>query len=194
MGFPRAQVKLIEVQARVRLLARRIDAETEVPVLYHYLSRLQVGDTYLEIGTWMGYSAVVAALSTPPGVTVWTVDSGEYHQAHWKHTPNEYLAILRRTFTQYGVVDRISISLAGSLGLEWDGLIQLLFIDGDHSPPAVKADVEKWSPFVPPGGVILFHDYTLYAGAKRAADRLLQDPAWIGAPADGSIRALRRMA
>lgn len=185
---------LTEVQAQIRRFSGcRINVDIEVPVLHSHLSRLQAGDVYLEIGTWMGCSAIVAALSTPPGVRIWTIDCIEFHQAHWGHTTSEYRAILAGNFVRYGAGNKIDVSLAGSLDTEWDGPIQLLFIDGDHSPPAVKADVEKWSSFVPPGGVILFHDYTLYTGVTRAADRLLQDPAWRLLPGGGSIRALQRI-
>ncbi|MDD2804811.1 MAG: class I SAM-dependent methyltransferase [Elusimicrobiales bacterium] len=36
--------------------------------------------------------------------------------------------------------------------------LDLLFIDGDHSYEGVKADYERYSGFVRPGGVIAFHD------------------------------------
>ena len=36
--------------------------------------------------------------------------------------------------------------------------VDMLFIDGDHSYPGVKADYEMYSPLVRPGGVIAFHD------------------------------------
>lgn len=36
--------------------------------------------------------------------------------------------------------------------------LDLLFIDGDHSYDGVKADFERYSGFVRPGGVIAFHD------------------------------------
>ncbi|NBX76272.1 MAG: class I SAM-dependent methyltransferase [Proteobacteria bacterium] len=36
--------------------------------------------------------------------------------------------------------------------------IDVLFIDGDHSFNGVKADFENYSPFVRPGGLIIFHD------------------------------------
>ena len=36
--------------------------------------------------------------------------------------------------------------------------IEVLFIDGDHSYEGAKADFERWSAFVQPGGHVLFHD------------------------------------
>ena len=37
-------------------------------------------------------------------------------------------------------------------------LLDLLFIDGDHSFEGVRCDFEAYSPLVRPGGVIAFHD------------------------------------
>ncbi len=184
-------IPLTEVQKIVKPIAKLIDVETEVPVLYRYTSRLEPGQVYLEIGTWMGCSAIIAALSSHSGVTIWTVDSGEFHQGHWQKTPAEYRRLLHENFSRYGVEKRISVSLDGSLGMAWSGPIHLLFIDGDHGYKGVKADVEKWQGFIPVGGVILFHDYTRYDGIERAADEL-EETGWELVPGGGSIRALRR--
>jgi cephalosporin hydroxylase len=41
---------------------------------------------------------------------------------------------------------------------DWNSPIDVLLIDGDHSYEGVKADYEKYMPFVKDGGVILIHD------------------------------------
>jgi predicted O-methyltransferase YrrM len=40
----------------------------------------------------------------------------------------------------------------------WDGPVDYLFVDGDHSYAALKADWEGWSRHVVPGGVVCLHD------------------------------------
>lgn len=40
----------------------------------------------------------------------------------------------------------------------WEGPIDFLFIDGDHSYEGIRADWEGWSRFVAPGGVVCLHD------------------------------------
>jgi hypothetical protein len=40
----------------------------------------------------------------------------------------------------------------------WREPVDLVFIDGDHSEAGCRLDWELWSPFVAPGGVVLFHD------------------------------------
>ena len=39
------------------------------------------------------------------------------------------------------------------------GPIQVLLIDGDHHYEVIKADIANWTPHVPVGGTVLFHDY-----------------------------------
>lgn len=181
---------LAEVQERIRPLARLIDVETEVPVLHRCLSYLCPGDTYLEIGTWQGCSAIIAALSTPPGVSIWTVDSGEFHQAHWGHTPAEYLAILKANFVKFGVRGRVAVSLKGSLNLRWCKPIHLLFIDGHHDCISVSADLEKWTPFITPAGKVVLHDVTRYEGIRRAIRKWLGD--WELVDSGGSIEVYHK--
>lgn len=49
-------------------------------------------------------------------------------------------------------------------------VIDLLFIDANHSYTACLADLEAWYPLVKVGGTIMLHDYTQpMAGVKRAA-------------------------
>ncbi len=42
---------------------------------------------------------------------------------------------------------------------QYAGRIAVLHIDGNHAYPAVKADIESWTPMVMPGGWIVIDDY-----------------------------------
>lgn len=46
-------------------------------------------------------------------------------------------------------------------------VLDLLFIDGDHSYDGVKADWEAYKTFLRPGSIIVFHDYGWAEGVKR---------------------------
>jgi hypothetical protein len=49
--------------------------------------------------------------------------------------------------------------------------IHLLFIDGNHKYQYVRQDWLLWSPFVPSGGRVVFHDYgTRFKGVDRVID------------------------
>lgn len=45
--------------------------------------------------------------------------------------------------------------------------IDILFIDGDHSYIAVKADWETYKAFLRPGSIVIFHDYGWADGIKK---------------------------
>jgi len=64
----------------------------------------------------------------------------------------------------------VSDSLAAAQTLDAKrGTIDFIFIDGDHSYNACKADIAAWTPFVKRGGVIAFHDFGSRAdGVTRA--------------------------
>lgn len=52
-------------------------------------------------------------------------------------------------------------------GLNPEGSVDMLFIDGDHTYEGVKADYENYSPLVRSGGMIVFHDIYLIEEVKR---------------------------
>jgi predicted O-methyltransferase YrrM len=56
-----------------------------------------------------------------------------------------------------GVVEIVR-STSADAAATWSEPIDLLFIDGDHSYDAVKADWTRFSPFVSEFGVVVFHD------------------------------------
>jgi predicted O-methyltransferase YrrM len=46
----------------------------------------------------------------------------------------------------------------------WNRPIDLVLIDGDHNEKGVDQDWNDWSPFVRPGGIVLFHDAVIFEG------------------------------
>lgn len=55
----------------------------------------------------------------------------------------------------------------------------VVFIDGDHSPGGVLADIEDYSPLLRPGGVLCGHDID-FPAVRRAVDQAL--PGWRQGP------------
>ena len=51
--------------------------------------------------------------------------------------------------------------------MNMDKEIDILLIDGDHSYEGVKADYERYVPFVKKGGLILIHDVCNHGAVKR---------------------------
>ena len=46
----------------------------------------------------------------------------------------------------------------------------MVFIDGAHEYEAVLADIDFWTPFIAPGGLICGHDYGWASGVDRAVN------------------------
>jgi len=86
-------------------------------------------------------------------------------------TFNEFQRNIRR----FGLDDYVTAIRASSeeAARQWDRPIRLLFIDADHSYEASRLDFELWSPFVVPGGVIVFHDVGVGEGVTRMYNELL---------------------
>ena len=55
-----------------------------------------------------------------------------------------------------------------------NGSIDFLFIDGDHSYKAVKADLKAWYPKVKKGGVMCGHDYP-QLGVQKAINEFTKE-------------------
>jgi hypothetical protein len=58
------------------------------------------------------------------------------------------------------------------VALKWAGNVDLVFIDGDHTEAGCERDWLDWSPFVEPGGRVVFHD----ARAAQPGGRGLPGP------------------
>ena len=183
-----------EITKQVHRITHWIRIDSEMPVLYEYISALEPGETYFEIGTGpTACSSIFAALSAASGVNVHTVDNG----AMWEPrgiSVGEYERRVRARFDEYDLRERIEFHLKDSVAMEWDEPIHVLFIDGAHDYQSVTADIEKWMPFVPVGCVTLFHDCTNHAGVKQAVNKWVRsDDAWEELEGGGSLCVFRRM-
>lgn len=56
-----------------------------------------------------------------------------------------------------------------------DNSVDCIFIDGDHTFEGVKADIQKWSPIIKPGGYYFFDDVSYaYPGTVKAVDTFVE--------------------
>ena len=128
----------------------------------------------LEIGTYCGKSAIyLGAAARERGTVVFTVDhhrGSEENQAGWEHhdprlvDPRtgrmDTLPFFRRTIEEAGLDDAVVAVIADSptVARSWATPLGLCFVDGGHAYDVARADYEAWSPFVAPGGMLVFHD------------------------------------
>ena len=164
----------------------------EAALLYR-LARDAESGPFVEIGRFKGGSTIVFASALPAGVELWSYD---LHVALRPDMPGAELdAELRDALARYGLEQKVHLVVADSHTVEPPPEpLELLFVDGDHSYEGAKADHERWSAFVRPGGHLLFHDAVdtggygnVYPGVARLVGEIGRDAGWARQPGAGSI-------
>jgi predicted O-methyltransferase YrrM len=159
----------------------------------------------VEIGSFLGRSTCFLALGAfrggkQPVTAVDHFGGSPEHQVGQPHE-SEVLKAEGTTFGQFlrnlrqaGVFDHVRPIRASSIeaASHWSEPIRLLFIDGDHSYEASRADFEAWSPFVEEEGLIAFHDVDQWAGVTRFYAELLEAGTWRECAKVMSLRVVRR--
>lgn len=142
----------------------------EAAVLYYlageYVAPRGAEGQMLEIGTALGYSAALLTLGAP--------------EAHLL-TLNPKLKELPWAERNLAPLPNVEVRPARSAELlaVYDGpILDLIFVDGSHLLEDVRADCGWW-PWVRPGGVMLFHDWSPESSAR---------------PTPGAYQAINEMA
>ena len=125
----------------------------------------------VEVGSYLGRSTCYLASGAAQGhgAHVWAVDAWDLPRP--EHGPGSGarerfgLPETRRAFLDHlqacGVAGRVTAIQAFSVDAakDWDGPpVGLLFLDGDHSHAAVKADWQAWKPHLAEGAAVAFDD------------------------------------
>ncbi len=169
----------------------------EQELLYALAQQVPENGLILEIGGEFGMSASLFIKGARETVRVYTVDL----------FPGNLLSDHRANLREAGFADGRSEQIQGASAnviLGWHEPIDLLFIDGDHSYEAVLADLNNWTPFVKPGGIVVLHDvavetnpmpHPLHHEVKRALDMWQTDKAgiWIFERSVSSAVVLKRI-
>lgn len=148
---------------------------------YH---KLPVNSLYIETGSYLGCSSVLAGLCTKHGTTIYshdiweenmkdlTTESGpppeceDYFLKYYENVRNNNLQ---------NIVIPIRGDSSYTLGIHKDKSIDLAFIDGDHSFLGTLKDLKAVYPKMKPNGVILCHDYTTHKGVEPAVTQFCKD-------------------
>ncbi len=133
----------------------------------------------IEIGVYEGSSAVVLCQRLSAGSELHLVDPFGRHPdalpSGWGATEWATRRVLDRTRRRRGA-DAPTVHwhacLSAELALRWQGEVDLVFIDGDHSESGCELDWSQWHRFVALGGHVVFHD----ARADRQGGRGLPGP------------------
>ncbi len=128
----------------------------------------------LEIGVFMGCSLVfLAHACLSRGITrVYGMDTFT-GTASWKQTFDTYNAAQTR-LEAHKLTDHVKLIRSHSQAYPWSDAIDVLHIDADHEGEAVRRDIQKYTPFVTEGGLIVFDDYdSVHPGVKAGVHELL---------------------
>ena len=164
----------------------------------------------VEIGVYEGSSAVVLCETLAPDAELHLVDPFGHHAtalpAGWGATERATRRVVARAARRApggGPQVHWHIGYSADVASSWEGPVDLVFIDGDHSEDGVAADWEQWRPFIVTGGIAVFHDAragrpggTGLPGPTAVVDRLFRsDPplGWeITHETDGAVAVTRR--
>jgi predicted O-methyltransferase YrrM len=133
----------------------------------------------VELGTWLGASAIPVARSIRRwGGTLTCVDTwaGELNEDGGSITTQGpiMLGSCARAMVEAGVSANVRLvpATTAAVARTWSEPIDFLYIDADHSEAGVMADLEAWVPHVRLGGLIVGDDYgnLSFPGVKRAWD------------------------
>jgi MMP 1-O-methyltransferase len=194
--------RLLAARGRPADLARVAATEgqmtdDEAACLYA-LAREAAGGCIVEIGSFHGKSTVALALGARAGggARVYAVDPFVPFVGllGGRFGPDDKTALLRNLLLA-GVADGVWLLHLGSTqaARAWSEPIALLWVDGDHSEAAVRADLAAWTPYVAAGGLVALHDsLDPKLGPRAAIDELLASKAWERVREAGTITILRR--
>lgn len=89
---------------------------------------------------------------------------------------------------------------ADSTQYRMEGPAHLVFVDGGHDYRTVQGDIANWTPRIPAGGILIFHDYApsardarRLAGVRQAVDEWRNEK-WEETDQAKSVVAFRRLA
>jgi predicted O-methyltransferase YrrM len=133
----------------------------------------------VELGTWLGQSAIAMAASVRRwGGHVTCVDtwSGNLHDDGGENSPPLMIGICARHMVSAGLGPHLRLipATTAAAAAAWSTRsIDFLYIDADHSETGCWRDLTAWAPHVRSGGLVVGDDYGHpdYPGVRVAWDR-----------------------
>jgi hypothetical protein len=143
----------------------------ELALFESIVETLPINPLCVVIGTGPG-TATISILETREDAKVYSID---IDPPGWE----------KGHATEAGLSNRLNQIQGNSsdVGDEWDkGKIDLLFVDGDHTPEQVQKDIDAWLLHVRLGGYVFYHDYIpdVFYGLVGVVDKEMQGYEQVG--------------
>ncbi len=157
----------VDVEARLEELSRMTrvwpepTAENITPGLIQLCHDwIKPTDTMVEIGCFAGVSTEIFALFARMvfAIDPWTSD--DYGQIPATMIQDARCRFLTMASHRHNIM-LAEKRAADVLAVFGDGILDAVYIDGDHRPEAVDADISGWRKKLKPGGLLMGHDYEL---------------------------------
>jgi len=154
----------------------------DVVFLFNLASELPDNGNYLEVGSWMGLSSIIIANGLIANLNfntkIFCVDTWEGSIEH-ESIPEVKKGMLYDTFLRNineANVNKFITSIKGKsidVANKWETpLLDMIFIDGDHSAEGCYNDIKAWMPNLRKGGRMLGHDAVPDGGARDALNQI----------------------
>jgi predicted O-methyltransferase YrrM len=153
----------------------------DLAYLFNLAAAVPPSGAYLEVGSWLGLSALVVANGLLARLnrhaTVWCVDTWQGSPEH-QALPEVRGDLLFEQFTtnvREAQMDGLVRAVRGesaAVARAWSGPPpDVIFIDGDHSAEACYQDLVSWRPRLARGGRLLGHDAVPGGSVEEALRR-----------------------
>lgn len=148
----------------LRVLSRTAEERQDYPNIHEHLPQLEAcaKGVILELGSRDGASTTAFLKGVEEkGGHVFSVDIDSSCAKAWEGHP------------QWTFIAGDSCDIAKVEGTGIPKLLDVLFIDSEHTYERAKKELETWLPRVRPGGLILMHDTESFPGVKKAAQEFI---------------------
>ncbi len=164
---------------------RELSSLPERAFLFRLSHDLPSDAKVVEIGSWIGASSCLLASGLKgTKAKMYAIDNfkgnagdcsarGRYQKRMSNLKTDTTKAIFDKNIAHFNMENRVTAIVNDSLQAvksfcEPLHSVDLVFVDGDHSEEATKNDIVAWFPFVKPGGIMVFHDFTSNHGVPQA--------------------------
>ncbi len=129
----------------------------------------------VEVGSWVGRSAyALASRGQVYCVDRWDGCGNKNQEEEAKE--KDIFALFRENCKElWHNIYPMYMYSADAARVFKDGVLDLVYIDANHSYEAVKQDIILWTPKLKPNGILCGHDYDLHGDAHNGVKKALEE-------------------